>query len=77
MALRLPIRPARRAEPAAVEPEARTHPAPEMFEGTTIEPPEGATSRIDSAADVDPNFKRHGVAGGPGGAGGFGGAGTK
>jgi hypothetical protein len=70
MALRLP----RRAEPPQ---EGSVTPAPEMHTGTTIVPEEGAASRIDSAADVDPNFKRWGVLGGPGGAGGFGGAGTK
>jgi hypothetical protein len=48
-----------------------------MFTGSTIEPEEGAASRISSAGDVDPNFKRYGVLGGPGGAGGYGGAGTK
>jgi hypothetical protein len=48
-----------------------------MFSGSTIEPEEGAAARISSAADVDPNFKRYGVLGGPGGAGGYGGAGTK
>jgi hypothetical protein len=48
-----------------------------MFTGTTIEPEEGAAARISTAADVDPNFKRFGVLGGPGGAGGYGGAGTK
>jgi hypothetical protein len=70
----------RRARPDAPEPddtEARVHAAPEMFTGTTIEPEEGAAARISSAGDVDPNFKRVGVVGGPGGAGGFGGAGTK
>lgn len=53
------------------------HPAPEVFTGTVIEPEEGAAARISSAADVDPNIKRYGAAGGPGGAGGYGGAGTK
>lgn len=53
------------------------HPAPVIYTGTTIEPEEGAASRISSAADVDPNIKRYGVLGGPGGAGGYGGAGTK
>lgn len=57
--------------------EGTVHPAPQIFTGTTIEPEEGAASRISSAADVDPNIKRHGMVGGPGGAGGFGGAGTK
>ncbi len=64
----------RRAEPPQ---EGGVVPAPEVFTGTTIVPEEGAASRIDSAADVDPNFKRYGVLGGPGGAGGYGGAGTK
>ena len=62
------------AEPAQ---ERSVHGTPEMFTGTTIEPEEGAASRISSAADVDPNIKRYGAAGGPGGAGGYGGAGTK
>lgn len=53
------------------------HPAPQMFTGTTIEPEEGAASRISNAGDVDPNMKRHGALGRPGGAGGYGGAGTK
>lgn len=64
----------RQAEPPQ---EGTAHGAPEVFTGTTIEPEEGAASRISSAADVDPNIKRHGVLGGPGGAGGYGGAGTK
>ncbi|MDQ1713034.1 MAG: hypothetical protein QOE45_2484 [Frankiaceae bacterium] len=70
-------RPARPAEPVTDPAEARVHPAAEVYVGTTIEPEEGAVARIDSAADVDPNFKKHGAVGGPGGAGGFGGAGTK
>jgi hypothetical protein len=79
MAFRLRSRLARHDEPADAEPdpEARVHPAAEVYVGTTIEPDEGAPARIDSAADVDPNFKRYGSVGGPGGAGGFGGAGTK
>lgn len=62
------------SEPAA---EGSAHPAPVIYTGTTIEPEEGAASRISSAADVDPNIKRYGPLGGPGGAGGYGGAGTK
>lgn len=57
--------------------EGTVTPAPVMHTGTTIEPEEGAASRISNAGDVDPNFKRYGVLGGPGGAGGYGGAGTK
>lgn len=64
----------REAEPPQ---EGSAHPAAEVFTGTTIEPEEGASARISSAADVDPNFKRYGALGGPGGAGGYGGAGTK
>jgi hypothetical protein len=48
-----------------------------MYTGETLLPDEGAAGRIENAGDVDPNFKRHGVLGGPGGAGGYGGAGTK
>ena len=74
MAFRLRPR-AKPAADAAVEDVAP--PAPQMYVGTTIEPEEGAAGRINDAGDVDPNFKRYGVLGGPGGAGGFGGAGTK
>jgi hypothetical protein len=78
MALRLPGRgrptQLRRAEPPQ---EGVVVPAPEVFTGTVIEPEEGAASRINDATDLDPNFKRYGVLGGPGGAGGYGGAGTK
>lgn len=87
MAFRLRPRGSQRGEPGSsrstqqqvAEPpqDGAAHPAPEMYTGSTIEPEEGAASRISSAADVDPNFKRYGVAGGPGGAGGYGGAGTK
>jgi hypothetical protein len=83
MAFRLlPSRKRDRGRPtqqAVAEPpqEGTVRPAPQVFTGTTIEPEEGAASRIDSAADVDPNVKRYGMVGGPGGAGGFGGAGTK
>ncbi len=66
----------RQAEPPQ-EGTARPAPEPEMHTGTTIEPEEGASARISSAADVDPNIKRWGPLGGPGGAGGYGGAGTK
>jgi hypothetical protein len=78
MAFRLRPR-SRPTQLAAADPpqEGSVHPAPEMFTGSTIEPEEGAASRISSAGDVDPNFKRYGVLGGPGGAGGYGGAGTK
>lgn len=87
MAFRLRPRGSRRGEPGASRPTKQdvsepsqagdAHPAPQMFTGTVIEPEEGAASRISSAADVDPNVKRYGAAGGPGGAGGYGGAGTK
>lgn len=87
MAFRLRPRGSSRGEPGSSRPTQRDKaeppqeraaaPAPEMFTGTVIEPEEGAASRISSAADVDPNIKRHGVLGGPGGAGGYGGAGTK
>ena len=87
MAFRLRPRGSRRGEPGAGRPtqqavaeppqERAATPAPEMFTGTVIEPEEGAAARISGAGDVDPNFKRYGVAGGPGGAGGYGGAGTK
>ena len=72
-------REARQAALDAAEPpeEGSKHPAPLMYTGTTIEPEEGAASRISSAADVDVNMKRHGELGKPGGAGGYGGAGTK
>ena len=73
-----PDEPRGRRRKRAEEPVARVEPPPpEMFTGTTIEPEEGAAGRISSAVDVDPNFKRFGVLGGPGGAGGYGGAGTK
>jgi hypothetical protein len=87
MAFRLRPRGSARGEPGSSRPTQRdvadppaegvARPAPEMFTGTTIEPEEGAGSRIDDAGDVDPNFKRYGALGGPGGAGGYGGAGTK
>jgi hypothetical protein len=87
MAFRLRPRGSRRGEPGSSRPtqrddadppqEGSAHAAPEVFTGSTIEPEEGAASRISSAGDVDPNFKRYGVLGGPGGAGGYGGAGTK
>jgi hypothetical protein len=87
MAFRLPGRGARRGDAGAVrgtqlevadpDTDGTVRPAPEMFTGTTIEPEEGAASRISNAGDVDPNFKRYGSLGGPGGAGGYGGAGTK
>jgi len=78
MALRLPGR-GRPTQRRLAEPpqDAVVVAAPEVFTGTTIEPEEGAASRIDDASDVDPNIKRYGMVGGPGGAGGFGGAGTK
>ena len=51
---------------------------PEFYTGQTITPDEGAGHRIDSAADIDPNVRAHGLAGVfQGGAGGYGGAGTK
>lgn len=87
MAFRLRPRGSQRGEPGSsrstqqdvAEPDQdrAAHPAPQVFTGTVIEPEEGAASRISSAGDVDPNFKKHGVSGGPGGAGGYGGAGTK
>lgn len=87
MAFRLLPRGSRRGEPGssrstqqdvAEPPQDRSaHAAPEVYTGTVIEPEEGAAARISSAADVDPNIKRYGPAGGPGGAGGYGGAGTK
>jgi hypothetical protein len=82
MAFRLRRRrdePGRSTQRAVADPpqDGAATPAAEMFTGTTIEPEEGAAARISSAGDVDPNFKRFGVVGGPGGAGGFGGAGTK
>lgn len=87
MAFRLRPRGSGRGEPGSSRPTQRAvadPPAdgavraePEMFVGTTIEPDEGAAGRINDAGDVDPNFKRYGVLGGPGGAGGYGGAGTK
>ena len=87
MAFRLRPRGSKRGEPGSSRPTQRetaeppqdkvAHPAPEMYTGTTIEPEEGAASRIDSAGDVDVNIKRWGEVGNPGGAGGYGGAGTK
>jgi hypothetical protein len=87
MAFRLRPRGSRRGEPGSSRSTQRdvaeptqtgtVTPAPQMHTGTTIEPDEGAASRIDNAGDVDPNFKRFGILGGPGGAGGYGGAGTK
>lgn len=87
MAFRLRPRGSRKGEPGSSRPTQQdvadppksgtVHPAPQIFTGTTIEPEEGAASRISNAGDVDPNFKRYGVLGGPGGAGGYGGAGTK
>ncbi|HEU0131769.1 MAG TPA: hypothetical protein VFQ85_12345 [Mycobacteriales bacterium] len=88
MAFRLRPRGSQRGEPGSSRSTQRTpaepvddsgsaHPAPQVFTGTTIEPEEGAAGRISNAGDVDPNFKRFGVLGGPGGAGGYGGAGTK
>ncbi|HWL34649.1 MAG TPA: hypothetical protein VNQ77_00510 [Frankiaceae bacterium] len=87
MAFRLRPRGSKKGEPGSSRSTQRdvadppqdgsVHPAPQMFTGTTIEPEEGAASRISNAGDVDPNMKRHGVLGRPGGAGGYGGAGTK
>ena len=58
----------------ARRPAART----EHYEGVTITPDEGASLRVDSAADIDPNVRARGVEGVPrGDAGGYGGAGTK
>jgi len=72
-------RTSRPTQQAQAEPpqERAAHPAPEVVTGETILPSEGDAGRIENAGDVDPNFKRHGVLGGPGGAGGYGGAGTK
>lgn len=87
MAFRLRPRGSKKGEPgssratqqAVADPPADggVHGSPQIFTGSTIEPEEGAASRISNAGDVDPNMKRHGVSGRPGGAGGYGGAGTK
>jgi hypothetical protein len=87
MAFRLRPRGSQRGEPGSSRSTQRevaepaetgiVHPAPQMFTGTTIEPEEGAASRISNAGDVDVNMKRFGALGRPGGAGGYGGAGTK
>jgi len=66
-----------RAE-ADTAPAHRPAPRTEVYVGTTLTPDEGASLRVDSAADVNPNVKARGVAGMPrGDAGGYGGAGTK
>ena len=53
-------------------------PRVEVYQGVTITPEEGASLRVDSAADIDPNVRARGLEGIPrGDAGGFGGAGTK
>ena len=63
------------AEPVTT---SRTAPRVEIYEGTTITPEAGASLRVDSAADIDPNVRARGLEGIPrGDAGGFGGAGTK
>lgn len=77
MAFRLRPRGSKKGEPGSPPQEGTVPAEPQMFTGTTIEPEEGAASRISNAGDVDPNMKRHGVLGRPGGAGGYGGAGTK
>ena len=66
----------RRVE-AEVEAAPPPPPPPAYDHGVTLLPEEGAAMRITSAADIDPNIKKQGLAGVPrGGAGGYGGAGT-